>query len=212
MSRAGNLLLTSLGAMAAGAAVGAGIGSFIPVVGTAIGGLIGFIVAGIGVLFKLSNYRDEIDTSNFTTDAISKEAQKLSQNISIPLDQNITQNSNLLSAALSNIKDNTLDTTLATEEFKKKADETNNVITIMNTSVSDLTLNQSTLNTYVTDANNILPTYNGYLETNISKLNRQADAANKAASAQERLNRAISNSKTSSTTGTSNKSKSTTTR
>ncbi len=211
-ARAGKLLLTSLGAMAAGAAVGAGIGSFIPVVGTAIGGLIGFIVAGIGVLFKLSNYRDEIDTSNFTTDAIVKETQKLSQNISIPLDQNITQNSNLLSAALSNIKDNTLDTTLATEEFKKKSEETNKVITIMNTSVSDLTLNQNTLNTYITDANNILPTYNSYLETNISNLNRQAQAANNAATAQERLNRAMANRKTSSKTGNVNNSKSTTTR
>jgi hypothetical protein len=210
-ARAGNLLLKALGAMVAGALAGAGIGSFIPGVGTLIGGLIGFIVAGIGVLFKLSNYRDEIDTSNFTTEAISKEAQKLSHNISIPLDQNITQNSNLLSSALSNIKDNTIDTTIATEEFKKKSEETNNVITIMNTSVSDLTSNQNTLNTYITDANTILPTYNSYLETNISKLERQATAANKAAAAQERLNRAMKDKATSNSSSKTGSSKNSTT-
>ena len=185
--RAGNLILTSLGAMLSAAVVGAGIGSFIPG-GTLIGGVIGFIVAGVGVIYKLSKY--EFDLGDIADDPAVKELQTMSLNVTQPIKQT-TEETQLLNRAMEQIKIKTNEAKTTTEEYGLANEETNNVVTILNTSISDLTANQDTLNTYFSTANTLLPTYNEYLETNITKLNRQADAANNAAAAQERLNRAM---------------------
>lgn len=185
--RAGNLILTSLGAMLSAAVVGAGIGSFIPG-GTLIGGVIGFIVAGVGVIYKLSEY--EFDSGDIADNPAVKELQTMSLNVTQPI-KLTTEQTQLLDRAMEQIKRKTDEAKTTTEEYGLATEETNNVVTILNTSVADLTANQDTLNTYFSTANTLLPTYNEYLETNITKLNRQADAANNAASAQERLNRAM---------------------
>lgn len=69
--------LTKIGAVGAGAAAGAAIGSFIPVVGTAAGALIGAGIGGIGALWKGNDIADKISGISKSTKELKEEAQQL---------------------------------------------------------------------------------------------------------------------------------------
>lgn len=217
-ARAGNLLLVSLGAMVAGAAVGAGIGSFIPVVGTAIGGLIGFIVAGIGVLFKLSNYRDEIDTSEIKagvgggggaravedafkgleeeyknqTIEISPEVkaytEQIKQTESVDLFKGIDMEKfNSFKQTLSDIKEPLANFNLGLSGEKGFYVTLFSINELLGTTLLNY---MDKMNTYLSNGVSLTYSYNAVLTTQITNMNSLATSTNKAAAAQERLNKA----------------------
>jgi len=208
IKRAGNLLLTSLGAMVSGALAGAAIGSFIPGVGSVIGGLIGFIVAGVGVIFKLSAYDVSYEDPNKSiTDEISNTEQgmqyinnSMAESLKIPTD--ISQElSNYIEVAKN-----------STTEYDSTVQDLTSSINIMNIDGATMLANQEGMNTLVTDANSLLPIYTTNLEINSDRLLKQAEATNKAASAQERLNKAMANKKSSSSSSSNSSSYSSTTK
>lgn len=71
--------LTSIGMVGAGAATGAAIGSFIPVIGTAAGALIGAGIGGIGALWKGDDLADSISGVSKSTKELNEEAEKLAK-------------------------------------------------------------------------------------------------------------------------------------
>lgn len=71
--------LTSLGMVGAGAAAGAAIGSFIPVLGTGAGALIGAGIGGIGALWKGNKLADSISGVTKSTKELNEEAEKLAK-------------------------------------------------------------------------------------------------------------------------------------
>ena len=194
--RVGALLLDSLGAMVAGGLAGAAIGSFFPVVGTGAGFLLGFIVTGLGVIFKLSSYK--VEKSDIPAKDLIDNLTSINENISQP----INTDNNFISSFSSDVNDFKENTDLAKESLTDFSDLAKNDlssnISFVNVDMAELVNNQDDLNTYVTVANEILPTYTNLLDNNITKTLNQADATNKAAAAQERYNRALSNKKSSS--------------
>ena len=68
---------TKIGMVGAGAAAGAAIGSFIPVVGTAAGALIGAGIGGIGALWKGNDVADKISGVSKSTKELKEEAMQL---------------------------------------------------------------------------------------------------------------------------------------
>lgn len=98
------------------------------------------------------------------------------------------------------------------DDFNNSIQDVNESVSVYNLDAQDLLTNQENMNSLVSSANDLLPIYTENLKSNIDKLLSQADAANKAAEAQERLNRAISKkSKSSSSSSSSSSSVSTTT-
>lgn len=70
---------TSLGMVGAGAAAGAAIGSFIPVLGTGAGALIGAGIGGLGALWKGNKLADSISGVTKSTKELNDEAEKLAK-------------------------------------------------------------------------------------------------------------------------------------
>lgn len=81
-----------LGGVGKGAAVGASVGSVIPVIGTAIGAVGGAIVGGVGTAFAgNSRYRRQTRERNRALDAVHSSQNQYNQTTQTQSDQQLTQ-------------------------------------------------------------------------------------------------------------------------
>lgn len=198
------------GGAVAGAFAGAAVGSVIPgagsIAGAVVGALLGTITAGIWIIIKLLPHIDLPDiTSNEIANNVDMAIPKsidFNKDIDLrnttlhhlPSDPDFKPLPDDVLQSFKNMKSNTDEATKAITKFSDYNIDTLKPA-VKNTSkfTNSFAINQNTLNTHIKTGTDLLPGYNENVESNISKTQRQANATNNAAAAQERLNRAIAN-------------------
>lgn len=95
---------TKLGMVGAGAAAGAAIGSFVPVLGTAVGGLIGAGIGGIGALLGGNKLADSISGVTSETEKLTSRQEELAAVTSKMKQQNLDSHFGKIALSLADVK------------------------------------------------------------------------------------------------------------
>lgn len=95
---------TKLGMVGAGAAAGAAIGSVVPVLGTAVGGLIGAGIGGIGALLGGNKLADSISGVTSETEKLASRQEELAAVTSKMKQQNLDSHFGKIALSLADVK------------------------------------------------------------------------------------------------------------
>lgn len=207
-SKVGKLLIGAaqgiLGFLLIGSGIGFAIGG---PAGALVGGLIGVITGSVGVILKMVwggidtfDLKDKRNIPGMDTD-LHTEISNFTKQPAFAIDE--LEGLGGITDTFSDMQWELAETNKELQSYNDYIYDTGEKINVVNLDASALVDNQGQFNTLISDANGILPTFNTNLENSIDKLIKQADAANRAASAQERLNRAMSNRSSSSSSSVS---------